>query len=186
MIDLLCQLVLAVRLAGAIVATSPDVPPERALVGAWHIVRSAGQHEPALVAAIAIGESRLDWRADNGRGCFGPGQVCGRGRPRSEAHGYAMMVRRLDEAVAYCLRAKGAGNWTRHALSLCTLAGYASGPAGVRGRWYRQPRAVLRRVERLRAAMCFSGCSVSGRPAVSKSANGGSIPSHPAKQGASS
>ncbi len=151
MIAILASLLRAARLAHAIAVAHPDVPADRAWPAAVAIVAESGTYDPELLAAIAYGESRFNWRADNSKGCHGSMQVCGRGRYSDERAAYAAGVRKLDDARAYCLRQKGAGDWTRSALDLCTLAGYASGPAGVRGRWYRGPRAVLRRAERLRA-----------------------------------
>lgn len=153
MIAALAKLVIAARLASAIVATWPEVTPERAASASIAIILEHGAHEPALLAAIAYGESRYQWQQVNARGCAGAMQVCGRGRYATERASYAAGVRRLDEALAYCMRRAGAGNWTRPARDLCMLAGYASGPAGVRGAWYRQPRAMLARRDRLRAAM---------------------------------
>ncbi len=59
------------------------------------------------------------------------------------------------------------------------------------GRGYRTDRMLALHVgaqhlDEYAGEIVSMGCSVSGRPAVSKSADGGSIPSHPAKQGASS
>ncbi len=153
MITALVKLVIAARLATAIVVTWPEIEPERAASASIAIVLEHGDHEPALLAGIAYGESRFRWRLVNARGCAGAMQVCGRGRYATERASYAAGVRRLDESLAYCMRRAGAGNWTRPARDLCVLAGYASGPAGVRGEWYRQPRAVLARRDRLRAAM---------------------------------
>ncbi len=68
-------------------------------------------------------------------------QVCGRGRYFDARAVHDAGARKRDELDdgqrACCLQRKGAGNWTRSALDLCTPAGYASSPAGVRGRWYR-------------------------------------------------
>lgn len=62
-----------------------------------------------------------------------------------EAVARGVSVARLREARRYCAR-RGEGE-------LCVLAAYASGPAGVQGRWYRGPRRVQREEARLRAAM---------------------------------
>lgn len=72
-------------------------------------------------------------------------QVNTRRRDRSEWAGYVAGVAKLREARRYCAR-RGEGR-------LCVLAAYASGPAGVRGRWYRGPRRVEREAARVRAAM---------------------------------
>ena len=108
--------------------------------------------DPALCAAIAWGESRLRADVINPRtGTRGVMQTSG-GRPRilTARAGVAEGVRKLGQAEAFCSRRGTTGN-------LCVLAGYRSGPAGVRGRWYRGPRAVLRRAARIRRAMAPIG-----------------------------
>ena len=98
-----------------------------------------------VVASIAYRESRFDPRVVNAvTGCWGPMQVNTR-RRGDEWAGYRAGVAKLREARRYCAR-RGEGE-------LCVLAAYASGPAGVRGRWYRGPRRVQREAARLRAAM---------------------------------
>lgn len=151
MTALLIHLFRAARLAHAIHAAHPDVPADRAWPAAVAIVSEARGYEPELLAAIAWAESRFGLAAVNARtGVCGPGQtrstraVCRRIAAGDARLGYREMVRVLDGARAFCAR-RGDRSM------LCALAGYASGPAGVRGRWYRGPRAVLRRAERLRA-----------------------------------
>lgn len=147
----------AARLCGAITATWPEVPPQRACPAALAIEVERGAWSPALVAAIAYHESRFDPTLVNATlGACGPMQVvwsadrdrqdrrCVRVR-RDAWAGYRAGVAKLREARRYCVR-RGEGE-------LCVLAAYASGPAGVRGRWYRGPRRVQRDAARLRAAM---------------------------------
>lgn len=88
-----------VRLVAAIRTAFPDVPPERVLPAASAILATHGQHDPMLVAAIAYGESRFDWRVVNAGGCWGALQVCGRPMPRdlTEHGSYLAGIRRLDE-----------------------------------------------------------------------------------------
>lgn len=137
----------AARLCGAIVATWPEVPPQRACVAAVAIEAERGAWSPALLAAIAYRESRFTPTAVNPTsGAWGLMQTVGR-RPRHLTAWASVRAARhkLDEARAYCRR-RGEGE-------LCTLAAYASGPAGVRGRWYRGPRRVLREAGRVQRAM---------------------------------
>lgn len=148
-----------VRLATAIRTAFPDVPPERALPTASVILATHGQHDPVLIAAMAYGESRLDWRAVNARGCWGALQVCGRPRPRdlTPRMSYEAGIRRLDESRAYCLR-------RRTPTTLCELAVFASGPQGPRLGYYRHPRLILARRARLRAALGTHGARVAPLP----------------------
>lgn len=136
----------AIRLAAAIRSAFPDVPARRVLPASLAIVLEHGQHDPLLVATLAYGESRFDWRVVNARGCAGAMQVCGRGRYRTERASYAAGVRKLDEARDYCER-------RRTPTTPCLLAVYGSGPRGAREGLYRRPRLVLRRLEKLRRAM---------------------------------
>lgn len=153
MIAALAKLVVAARLATAIVTTWPEVTPERAASASIAIILERGVHEPALLAAIAYGESRflLD-RVNPITGCCGPTQVKASARAcrtiaaGDERLGYRLAVRKLDEARAWCARRRTPG-------ILCELAVYASGPRGPRLGLYRQPRAMLARRDRLRAAM---------------------------------
>lgn len=150
MIAVLLNLFRAARLAHAIHVAHPDVPAARVWPAAVAIVAEARGYDPELLAAIAWAESRFELTAVNARtGVCGPGQtrstraVCRRIAAGDARLGYREMVRILDGARAFCAR-RGDRSLT------CALAGYASGPAGVRGRWYRGPRAVLRRADRLR------------------------------------
>lgn len=109
------------------------------------IAHVADEWPPELIAAIAYRESRFDPRVVNARtGCWGVMQVNTR-RRGDEWAGYRAGVAKLREARRYCAR-RGDGR-------LCVLAAYASGPKGVRGRWYRGPRRVERDAARVRAAM---------------------------------
>lgn len=149
------------HLAAAI--TSSQVPPERATSAAFAIMSTAGEYEPALVAAIAFGESRfqLDSRSApviktkcDATGCrevtywdCGPMQVrtssparCRRLRTDAR-YGYAAGVQRLRDARDFCKRR---GDKTL----ACTIAGYQGGPPGVdayqRGAvWTIEKRLVL-------------------------------------------
>ena len=141
---MIAALLTAARLCGALVslygAETGDARACRA-----GVIAAAVAHEwpPELIAAIAYGESRFDPHVVNPRtGVWGAMQVSTRQRDRSEWAGYVAGVRKLREARRYC----GGTRW------LCVLAGYRSGPAGVRGRWYRGPRAVLRRAALIRRA----------------------------------
>lgn len=121
-----------------------SVPQSRACHAADAILATG--EDPALLAAIAYGESRFDWTLTNARGCWGAMQVCGR-RPRrwTEAQSYEAGARRLREARAWCARR---GTPTRR----CQLAAYAGGPRLVRAGTY-TGRVVLRRAAAVRAAM---------------------------------
>lgn len=149
---MIADVLLALRLCLSLLAYSADqgepLPAARVCSASSAIVATAGSWDPALIGALAWAESRLDPHVVNARGCWGPLQVCGRHRPRgiTERASYAAGVRRLDEARAFCLR-RGDRSTT------CALAGFASGPAGVRGRWYARPRATLRRAEAIRRVM---------------------------------
>lgn len=122
---------LAARLCGAIVATWPEVSPERACVAALAIDAERGVYPAELVAAISYHESRFDPRAVNGR-CRGLMQVAG--GPRSDAWAQVRAgVRKLDEARQDC----GAEY----------LRGYASGRCdhgGASARAFRRLEAQLR------------------------------------------
>mgnify|MGYP001576009322 CR=1 FL=1 len=153
---MIADLVLAVRLCGAILAYSASegepLPPGRVCAASRAIVAERGAWDPALLGALAWAESRLDRRVTNPRsGACGALQVLRqRGGCRrlttSERASYAAGVARLDGARAFCVR-RGDRS------SLCALAGFMSGPAGVRGRWYARPRAALRRAEAIRRLM---------------------------------
>ena len=146
--SLLCAAILAVW--GA------EIAPARACEAAAIIVEVSGGEDPILVAALAIGESRLDPAATNGRTC-GPMAVkaspatCRRWA-RDPRAGYVAGMAMLGEARRWCAR-RGTPS------ILCTLAVYASGPRGARERLYRQPRAILRRAAALRAAMAAGGAA---------------------------
>jgi hypothetical protein len=146
--------ILASRLAAAI--TGADVPLPVACSAAVAIVATHGSWPVELIAAIAYGESRYQPAVVNARtGTCGPLQVATTPRRcawlRLDARrGYAAGVLKLDQSAAYCAR-RG------DARLLCVLAGYRSGPAGVRGRWYRGPRAVMRRAARIRRTMATIG-----------------------------
>ena len=141
------QLVTSIRLCSALLAThGAEVQPDRLCRAAVIVAHVADEWPVEVLAAVAYRESRFDASAVNAvTGCWGPMQVSTRRRDRSEWAGYVAGVAKLREARRYCAR-RGEGE-------LCVLAAYASGPAGVRGRWYRGPRRVQREAARLRAAM---------------------------------
>jgi len=140
-------LVTSIRLCSALLAThGAEVPHDRLCRAAIVIAHVADEWPPELLAAIAYRESRFDPRVVNARtGCWGAMQVSTRRRDRSEWAGYHAGVAKLREARRYCARRSGG--------RLCVLAAYASGPAGVRGHWYRGPRRVEREAARVRAEM---------------------------------
>lgn len=140
------QLVTSLRLCSALlVAHGDEVSPARLCRAAVIVAHVADEWPPELLAAIAYRESRFDPSAVNAlTGCWGAMQVSSR-RRGDEWAGYVAGVARLREARRYCAR-RGEGD-------LCVLAAYASGPKGVKGRWYRGPRRVQREAARLRAAM---------------------------------
>ena len=144
---MIAPLVTSLRLCAALLAAhGADVDPARLCRAAIVIAHVADEWPPELLAAVSYRESRFDPRVVNARtGCWGAMQVSTRRRDRSEWAGYRAGVAKLREARRYCVR-RGEGE-------LCVLAAYASGPAGVRGRWYRGPRRVQREAARLRAAM---------------------------------
>ena len=141
-------LIAAARLCSAL--TSREVPADLACAATLPMV--AQRAYPAeLLAAIAVGESRLQPGAVNAAsGAWGIGQCIGR-RPRvlTAWAGVGCMVRKLDGTADYCDR-RGIGTPT------CLLAGYASGPRGVRAlvsgeRWpRRRALRVLRRAAQIR------------------------------------
>jgi hypothetical protein len=135
----------AARLAAAINGLWPaEVPPERAAGAALAIVMAADGEDEALLASIAYTESRFLPGVRNPRtGCAGPMGVRRFDITRGEFAGYRAGVAALRESRAYCIRRRTPGQ-------LCTLAGYRSGPRGVRLRLYRGPRAVLERRDRIR------------------------------------
>ena len=144
---MIAALLTAARLCGALVtlhgAETGDARACRA-----GVIAAAVAHEwpPELIAAIAYGESRFDPHVVNPRThVWGAMQVSTRQRDHGEWAGYVAGVAKLREARRYCARRSGG--------RLCVLAAYASGPAGVRGRWYRGPRRVERDVARLHDTM---------------------------------
>lgn len=140
------QLVTSLRLCSALLAThGAEVSPDRLCRAAVIVAHVADEWPVEVLAAVAYRESRFDPSVVNAvTGCWGPMQVNTR-RRGDEWAGYVAGVAKLREARRYCAR-RGGGD-------LCVLAAYASGPAGVRGRWYRGPRRVQREAARLRAAM---------------------------------
>lgn len=150
---LLSRFLCAARLATGIVAAFPDVPADRAVSASIAITLEHGAHEPALLASIAWSEARFRIDRTNPRsGTCGPCQTTATPRQcraiadGDERLGYRLAVERLDEARAWCVRRGTPG-------ALCELATYASGPRGPRLGLYRQPRIVLARLARLRAAL---------------------------------
>jgi soluble lytic murein transglycosylase-like protein len=143
----IAALLASARLCGALVSHyGAEVGDGRACRAAVIAVAVADEWPAELVAAIAYAESRFDPRVVNARtGVWGAMQVSTRTRDRGEWAGYRAGVAKLRDARAYCHR-RG------DVRALCVLAGYRSGPAGVRGRWYRGPRAVLRRAALIRRA----------------------------------
>lgn len=150
---MISQLVTSLRLCSALLAAHGDeVSPARLCRAAVIVALVADEWPPELLAAIAYRESRFDPRVVNARtGTWGAMQVSTR-RRGDEWAGYRAGVAKLREARRFCVR-RGEGE-------LCILAAYASGPAGVRGRWYRGPRRVLRDAAQLRKLL---GCSSIGR-----------------------
>ena len=144
---MIASLLTAARLCGALVTLhGAEVPHHRLCRAAIVIAHVADEWPPELLASIAWRESRFDASAINPRtGTWGAMQVNTRRRDRSEWAGYVAGVTKLREARRYCARRSGG--------RLCVLAAYASGPAGVRGRWYRGPRRVEREAARVRVAM---------------------------------
>ena len=144
---MIAALLTAARLCGALVTLhGAEVPHHRLCRAAVIIAHVADEWPPELLAAISYRESRFDASAVNPRtGTWGALQVNTRRRDRSEWAGYVAGIAKLREARRYCARRSGG--------RLCVLAAYASGPAGVRGRWYRGPRRVEREAARVRAAM---------------------------------
>ncbi len=142
---MIAQLVTSLRLCSALLAAHGDeVSPARLCRAAVIVAHVADEWPPELLASIAYRESRFDPSAVNAvTGCWGPMQVSTRRRDHNEWAGYVAGVVKLREARRYCAR-RGEGE-------LCVLAAYASGPAGVRGRWYRGPRRVLRDAARLKS-----------------------------------
>lgn len=140
------QLVTSIRLCSALLAThGAEVSPDRLCRAAVIVAHVADEWPPELLAGIAYRESRFDPSAVNAvTGCWGAMQVNTR-RRGDEWAGYVAGVAKLREARRYCTRRSGG--------DLCVLAAYASGPKGVKGRWYRGPRRVQREAARLRAAM---------------------------------
>lgn len=147
---------IAASLCLAIVAMyGADIPRDRACAAAEAIVAEAGAWDPALLAAIGAGESKLTLGLVGSRGEVGAWQVrlYGPDRRRREraaltsyADGVREAVRRLDESAAWCKRRGTPGE-------LCTLTAYRGGPGLVRRGMYGGARKVLRRAAELRRAM---------------------------------
>lgn len=119
----------AARLCGAITATWPDVPPQRACAAAVAIELTHGRWSPTLVAAIAYHETGFNGSLVGSRGECGPMQVAWPARKRVALcaaaradvfTAYAQGVGRLDLCLAYC----GGGD------GFCALNVYAAGPRG--------------------------------------------------------
>ena len=131
------------------------VPIERACRASVIIVLVADEWRPELVASIAVRESSmLPALINPTTGACGPGQVLySHDKARQDRRcrrvladewtGYRAAVAKLRDARAYC----------RRPGELCALSGYVSGPSGVRRRWFRTPRSIQRRADRLRALM---------------------------------
>ena len=103
----------AALLCAAIVAVwGAEIAPARACEAAAIIVEVSGSEDPILVAALALGESRLDPAATNGRTC-GPMAVkaapatCRRWA-RDPRAGYVAGVAMLGEARRWCARESAA------------------------------------------------------------------------------
>lgn len=121
----------AARLCGAITATWPEVPPQRACAAALAIEVERGAWSPALIAAIAMHESGFRLDVTGSRGECGPMQVAWPERKRAGLcaaaradvfTAYAQGVGRLNLCLAYC----GDGD------GFCALNVYAAGPRGRR------------------------------------------------------
>lgn len=160
-------LLAAARLCAALIAAhGAEVDHTRLCRAAAIIVAVADEWPVEIVAAIAYRESRFDPSVVNARtGCWGPMQVSTLQRAHDEWSGYRAGVAKLRDARRYCARRTGG--------ELCVLAGYASGPAGVRGRWYRGPRRIIRDAARLRSIL---GCSSTGRARAFEARCPGSTP----------
>jgi soluble lytic murein transglycosylase-like protein len=138
-------LVDALRLCLALAAL-PDVRPATACTAAVAITIAHEEFDPLLLAAISYQESRFSPAAYNARtGCGGTMGVR-RWRGGSALDGYRAGVVVLREASRWCA-------WRGTPGRMCLLSAYASGPRGPRLGLYKQPRAVLRRLARLRRAM---------------------------------
>lgn len=159
MIAALVTFLRAVRLASAIVAAHPDVADELAATAAVAIVLEAGDHDPALVAALFAPESGFDHRKVNpASGACGIGQVlyshdravqarrCRRVL-RSARAGVRAAVRKLDDASAFCV---GRAAVRRFGADACAIAGYIGGPSVVRA-LERGDRWVAARIDAARA-----------------------------------
>ena len=149
------SLILAAKLCGAI--TGREVPAPIACSASLAIVATADGWPVETIAALAFSESRYNASKVNVRsGACGPMQTLYRPlsahRRRCRAIladawlGYAAGVEKLRGASAFCARLGDRS-------TLCMLAGYASGPAGVRGHWYVAPRKVLAHAEAIRLRM---------------------------------
>lgn len=146
----------AAALCLAIVALhGADVPRDRACAAADAIVAEAGAWDPALLAAIGVGESKLTLGLVGSRGEVGAWQVRlyganRRARERAALTSYAAGVReavaRLDEAAAWCARRRTPG-------VRCALTAYRGGPGLVRRGLYGGADKVLARAAALRKAM---------------------------------
>jgi hypothetical protein len=101
------------------------------------ILIAADGEDPALLAAISFGESRLVATAHNAC-CAGPMAVRGFHVEQGEVAGYRAGVRVLRQARAWCARR---GTPTER----CMLAAFAGGPALVRRGTYTGRRALARR-----------------------------------------
>lgn len=140
-------------------ASLPDVPPVRACLASVAIVRAAGDHDPALLAALFYPESGFNNAKVNPRsGACGIGQVL-------YSHDHAVQVRRcrrvlgsarvgaraavrkLDDAVAFCVGRVAA---RRYGDDACAIAGYIGGPSVVRA-LERGDRWVVARIAATRA-----------------------------------
>lgn len=130
---MIATLIAATKLCGAILATWPEVPAERACAASLAITVEHGAWSPVLVAAIAMHESAFTPSLVNEvLGACGPMQVvwfkdharqdrrCARVR-RDAWAGYRAGVRKLDQAAGDCDRLGATG------LD-CVLRIYAAGP----------------------------------------------------------
>lgn len=118
---MIALLIAAAKLCGAILATWPEVPADRACPAALAITVEHGAWSTVLVAAISMRESacgpmQVVWFKDRAR----QDRRCARVR-RDAWAGYRAGVRKLDQAAGDCERMGAPG-------IECVLRVYAAGP----------------------------------------------------------
>lgn len=140
----------AARLCAAVHALwSREIPRDRACAASVAITLTAGREDPALIAAIAVKESRMQRHRVNPRtGACGSMQVIAYPRRTRRAACAAM---RADEVTDYAAGVERLRAWRRACRRrdvACALRGYGGGAKGAAGVEWRR-RAIRRELTKM-------------------------------------